>query len=117
MHLSRYPMDYTDDPLIESQPLTQLRDSSGSMAIIFAPVPGLCIQDVHTGSSIPVANDPTAEKLRFAFVSVGDELSLLTKGVTRMGLDHVWDVGREREGDWYEVCYRLDVGDGQMGDG
>lgn len=62
-------------------------------------------------------DDSTAAgKLRYAFVSVGDELTFLTKGVTRSGLRHVWDGGRGREGDWYEVWYRLDVGDVQMGD-
>jgi len=109
LHLSRYPTTdtFSTSP---SQPLLQLREDSGSIAMVFKPVPGTCVEDGGRGG------------LRGAFVGVGEGVGVGGEGKGKGGKGkgvgrHLWDVGRGREGDWYEVCFVMGVGGGGGGRG
>lgn len=79
--------------------------------MVFKPVPGTCVEDGGRGGLRGVLCGEGG--VRGAFVGVGKGMGGKGKGVGR----HLWDVGRGREGDWYEVCFVMGVGGGGGGRG
>lgn len=106
--LLRYPAAL-DKSRTVSYDLVQLGKNTKIMTIIFAPVPGLYVQDEDYFSRIPILDESRTKSLRYALVTVGDELNRLRKGTMKTGLKHVRDMNQMDGRGNHEICYQLHV--------
>lgn len=106
--LLRYP-PALDKSRTAPNDLVQLRENTEIMTIIFASVPGLYVQDKDKYSRIPILDRSKTISLRYALVTVGDELNRLRKGRMKAGGKHVRDMNQLDGNGHHEICYQLHV--------
>lgn len=106
--LSRYPAQLDESSTVPND-LIPLRENTEIMTIIFAPVPGLYVQDEDNFGRIPILDGSRTKSLRYALVTVGDELNRVRKGTMKTGLKHVRDMNQMDGRGHHEICYQLHV--------